>query len=517
MTPTDYAALEARALRAGAEPPLEVLGEGMEGVVFVDARELAFKVGKWFPDRTLADEAELMRLLSGTPVAAHVPRFVAYVPEVDVLVREAVQGEALSWYRGGATEVFRVVRAAADQLDYVGIEAKEDNVIQTPDGRLVVFDLGFVSPIRARGVRTVEARLADPRPLRGDEAFDLSLTIRQLAVHDPEALSLAAGLALLTRLEARTGRTFEVRRDFEDDLRRQGGVGSMTTGLGKTPWVDKALAAVLDEIEREVSPDMAPVPVLNARKGRVQFTEYGCGHYGCVLPTRTPGVVLKVTSDPSEAWFVAHVLRGDQEETAGLVRYHAIYKLRGLHKRRETYAIWRQEAHEVGGFAPFRNHGSGYEPSEMRRAERRLGGILEAGRVIRERYQRAKTPEAWFDTLHAAAAYEDRADDLVGAHYDEAESLVTAMKGTRNADYRLAIALSGFGTYTELLANEAGLYLVGDALHTYFERGFVLADVHTNNLGKPLDETGWNTWIITDPGHAVPLRPDLLRVEIKEL
>ena len=85
--------LEARAARAGATPPLTLLGEGAEGAVFRDARGLAFKVGKHAPPHTLAEEAELLRLLGGTAVAAHVPRFIRYDAMQDVLVREAITGE----------------------------------------------------------------------------------------------------------------------------------------------------------------------------------------------------------------------------------------------------------------------------------------------------------------------------------------------------------------------------------------------------------------------------------------
>lgn len=511
--------LEARAVRAGATPPLTLLGEGAEGAVFRDARGLAFKVGKHAPPHTLAEEAELLRLLGGTAVAAHVPRFIRYDAMQDVLVREAITGERVGWLAGDSVRhVFERVRAEADRLDYRGIEAKTEDVRQTSDGRIVLLDLGFAFPVRARGVRAVVARLGSSAPFTGEEAFDLAMTIRQLAVEDNAALTLADGLALLATLEARTGRTFDVRRDFEDDIRRAKGQTMQTSGLGKTPWVDKALAKVLDRIESEVSPEWAPVPILNAPRGRKSFEEYGCGHYGCVLPTRTPGVVLKVTSDPSEAWFVAHVLRGQQDETEGLVRYLDVRTLPGeTYKRRPVYAIWRSEAQHVGEFRPFHyRNGDGYEARALRESGRRLLGILAAGRDVRERYTKAKSPEAWFASLHEATRYEDRAQDIVGDRYDNPEGLETELKRA-TGPMKLALALTTFQQYAELLANEPGLYMVGDALGTYLGRGILLADVHTQNIGKSLDDDGWNSWIITDPGHAVPLRPDLLRVEIKEL
>jgi len=510
--------LEARAVRAGATPPLTLLGEGAEGAVFRDARGLAFKVGKHAPPHTLAEEAELLRLLGGTAVAAHVPRFIRYDAMQDVLVREAITGERVGWLAGDSVRhVFERVRAEADRLDYRGIEAKTEDVRQTPDGRVVLLDLGFAFPVRARGVRAVVARLGSSAPFTGEEAFDLAMTIRQLAVEDNAALTLADGLALLATLEARTGRTFDVRRDFESDLGLTKGQTMQTSGLGKTPWVDKALAKVLDRIESEVSPEWAPVPILNAPRGRKSFEEYGCGHYGCVMPTRTPGVVLKVTSDPSEAWFVAHVLRGQQDETEGLVRYFDVRTLPAEERRgRPVYAIWRSEAHEIGRLRRHA-HTSSFtvDPKDDALSDgvRRLWTIEAAGRALRARYQRAKSPEEWFAALAEAADYEDQA---VRANYDSMGVYDGRLELARGP-LRLALALTGFRIYSEQLSQEDGLYRVGDALHTYFERGFVLADVHRNNIGKPLDDDGWNAWIITDPGHAVPLRPDLLRVEIKEL
>lgn len=509
--------LEARAVRAGATPPLTLLGEGAEGAVFRDARGLAFKVGKHAPPHTLAEEAELLRLLGGTAVAAHVPRFIRYDAMQDVLVREAITGERVGWLAGDSVRhVFERVRAEADRLDYRGIEAKTEDVRQTSDGRIVLLDLGFAFPVRARGVRAVVARLGSSAPFTGEEAFDLAMTIRQLAVEDNAALTLADGLALLATLEARTGRTFDVRRDFESDLGLTKGQTMQTSGLGKTPWVDKALAKVLDRIESEVSPEWAPVPILNAPRGRKSFEEYGCGHYGCVMPTRTPGVVLKVTSDPSEAWFVAHVLRGQQDETEGLVRYFDVRTLPGeTYKRRPVYAIWRSEALQVGGFRRAAARLDDDYEVRAAEAEERLAAILNAAQGVREAYTHVDSPDDWFAKLRAAADVEDRIRDVVWANIDNTRGSL-GWRTLRGAP-RLAWALLAFQTLTELSANEPGLYKVGDALSTYFERGFVLADVHLNNIGKPLDDDGWNSWIITDPGHAVPLRPDLLRVEIKEL
>jgi len=58
---------------------------------------------------------------------------------------------------------------------------------------------------------------------------------------------------------------------------------------------------------------------------------------------------------------------------------------------------------------------------------------------------------------------------------------------------------------------------VGDALHFFIERGYVLADVHYNNVGivdRPEDGA---VIAITDPGHAVPLKEHLVKYPVPHL
>lgn len=68
------------------------------------------------------------------------------------------------------------------------------------------------------------------------------------------------------------------------------------------PWVDETLKAHWDQMERRVGKRMMPRP-------REEGGELGSGHYGTVFATRRRGVVMKVTSDPSEARFVTDGLQ----------------------------------------------------------------------------------------------------------------------------------------------------------------------------------------------------------------
>src|SRR5688572_6335160 len=98
------------------------------------------------------------------------------------------------------------------------------------------------------------------------------------------------------------------------------------TGLGKTPWVDRTLKSVWGPLA--LATDPAWMPRAKIGKRSVSVEEYGCGHYGCVMPTAgVPGVVVKITTDPTEAAFITAALQLGQDEYSGLVRYVAIYQL----------------------------------------------------------------------------------------------------------------------------------------------------------------------------------------------
>lgn len=114
------------------------------------------------------------------------------------------------------------------------------------------------------------------------------------------------------------------------------------TALGKTPWVDRSLRSLHDALQYAVPPEWLPrFDVL----GKVE--EFGCGHYGCVMPTSAEGLVCKLTTDVSEAHFVARALM--LEPTSGIVEYKKILWAPALkHRGRPVFVLWRSEAFSVG-------------------------------------------------------------------------------------------------------------------------------------------------------------------------
>lgn len=124
-------------------------------------------------------------------------------------------------------------------------------------------------------------------------------------------------------------------------------------------WVDKILSDNWSAIERTIPQEWLPVV---ATKGRTRktFEEFGCGHYGCVMPTGDESVVFKVTSDESEAAFVVAV-KTLGVEPQGLVKYKSIYEIpQATRLRRRVFLIVRDSADEVGGFSNIGHDASSY-------------------------------------------------------------------------------------------------------------------------------------------------------------
>lgn len=257
-------------------------------------------------------------------------------------------------------------------------------------------------------------------------------------------------------------------------------------------WVDRALTRKWSALTEQVPESWLPIPI-GGRKVK-HFQEYGSGHYGSVYPTGKPGLVMKVTSDPTEAMFVAHVLR-TKTESDGLVRYYKVFALEGESRReRPTFVLWRDEATHVGEVrvllgVTINNQIFTY-----------LSYMQEVANVMRDTYKRLRRnhePKQILSELDRLSDWAQR--DKKYIHF----------KGIQ----RLAILHSQYRYTAEEMSSTQHVALLGDAFLTYLREDITLADVHMGNIAIPLDtdRVGSGEPIIVDPGHAFSLRGDLER------
>ncbi len=274
------------------------------------------------------------------------------------------------------------------------------------------------------------------------------------------------------------------------------------------PWVNRLLRDNWAAIEKRVDPSWLPMMTEGSDKRRPVFEEFGCGHYGCVLPASSaPSMVLKITTDPLEAHFVASALKIGRFPD-GIVRYYSIYQLEGGYRKRPAYAIWREEAFDVGSVGHVWYGGSEGPPWYKDLDEYDKRSVLQFIRALtrfqrwagefKVLFDRSKDKSSVWDQL---AKYEDWAFQTVELERVESdERPATHLTGVR----RMAYLLRGCEVMAELMENERGGYLVGGALGFYLEHGLLLADVHLGNIGRVRREDYSSMELaITDPGHAV--------------
>lgn len=209
-------------------------------------------------------------------------------------------------------------------------------------------------------------------------------------------------------------------------------------------FVNRVLSDNWAMITAAVPPDALPIShAAGPRSKRRVFDELGCGHYGCVLPTRASHIVCKVTTDPTEANFV--------------------------------YA-------------------------ERHRFANRLQAFKWWAGWVRDTLVRSTNPKR---LLLEAGQHRDWAYDMV--ELDERENVVVRSTDYKGAQ-RVALGLRACEAVAELSANEPEGYLVGQALGYYLDHDLLLADVHINNIGE-VERDGYREplLVITDPGHAVSL------------
>lgn len=299
------------------------------------------------------------------------------------------------------------------------------------------------------------------------------------------------------------------------------------TGLGETPWVDRNLQLAWERIRAVAPGGAASMPVVERYRGRgkVVVQEFGCGHYGCVMPTSVPGVVVKLSSDPTEAFFIAAALElgFDPYDNAGIVRYYAVYQLaNAFHRQRPLFVLWREEAFDVG-FPTQTQWGRtavhSREAFEQRRDKqllRYLDFFKTHANSARERLKRSDDP------IVVAAEALWLGDRVAGEVWWESEGLGPQIERGGRVPVVRAVArhLRACAIVAEMMENTDGAVEIGRTLGYYLSEGLLLADVHGNNVGKVErhdDAYDGEVRVVTDPGHAVPLLPRWDAVTIEEI
>jgi len=278
--------------------------------------------------------------------------------------------------------------------------------------------------------------------------------------------------------------------------------------LGETPWVDRHLRQTWAILQQEIDPDLLP---LELPQRAFSVEELGCGYFGCVMPTANPGVVVKLTTDESEAWFayVAMQLAARDGWPPGVVRYHNVLKLQGRsHRRRPLYLLWRDTAWHVG-FLRGQFHDALYR--NLQEYDRWTALVLHK--------MRRKGSDSG-ELLAEAARYEERVWTDVAEHLRFKGDLIQvglSASPSRQHGYDVAVAVRACATIAQFMANTYGNDTLGTALEYYIDSGLLICDLHAGNVGMiriaDYDELQPG---ITDPGLTVPVDLKWLDVRLPE-
>lgn len=310
-------------------------------------------------------------------------------------------------------------------------------------------------------------------------------------------------------------------------------------------WVQDAWQHVGSAPRREWEP-------LRDAGGKID-DELGCGLMGCVIPTRDPRVVVKLTADRSEVDLVEALLQMPDPPWEGIVRYYGVRatgktriippsrpkKLPGqlftptppsidtavLHRHyaRPVFALWREAAIHVGlDKLPARPSNLGPAPSLVPPARGLARAVLEKewrddqARASASGWGNVKVPfEEWYAHRAGVAERAHRDHWIASGRRYFVEDERAALRAARDLllqyyDYARQIAKGARDEVTINLARNAARRLaaggplrhVGSALVKLLGMGILLDDLHGGNLGIVLREDG-ERWVVTDPGKAV--------------
>jgi hypothetical protein len=345
------------------------------------------------------------------------------------------------------------------------------------------------------------------------------------------------------------------------------------SAFGETPWVDNALYALMPTLRRKVPAEWLPRMITErteeVRRGpwgapKITFEtrqfqkpvveEYGCGYYGCVAPTNIPGVVFKMTTDTSEAAFVAKAIKLNKatgETPAGIVQYHKVFGTKLSHDGAPIFLLWRSEAFNIGLLKDcgspkcrtakevlgafrvvatlawihidkmFKTVAQNWKGQRVDEQDPEMRKTLLA--LVQAHYQNAVSPHAYtFDPqLQRMSSDFENVKTMRGADWnfllmqqaEEPKTLVTQLPdGTRvyGVPFRtIGLALRTAKHLAEALHQGPVLSEVGGTITDYMDRGLLISDLHANNIGESSEGSEGSDAIpvITDPGHVAAFHP----------
>jgi hypothetical protein len=280
-------------------------------------------------------------------------------------------------------------------------------------------------------------------------------------------------------------------------------------------WVNRILNSYWDQLLAAAptrSRKVMPVIDKQTQRGKMTFEELGCGHYGCVIKSTEDGIVFKLTSDASEAAFVAAACKLGHFPY-GIVRYYNIVEIPETYRGRRVFALWREEAGLIGFPLQTMERGavtSDYIRSAWKELLKHLEEFKKQANIVRSYVTKAKDKER---ALTLIANEKD-----FSWQFSRGDSAY-ALRGAQRA----AVALQLCQDIAEIMEHTYASDQIGGALAYYLDNGILLADVHANNVGvatrAPNDD--YDDWhgvnVITDPGHMVPLQDRWLAVRIKAI
>lgn len=274
-------------------------------------------------------------------------------------------------------------------------------------------------------------------------------------------------------------------------------------------WADQVTQKFCDQISAAAKRYRLPRPQLDEKCVIPDAALLGEGAYGAVYDTDEPDCVFKITSDATEAHFVATALalrRDKGVDPPGMIDFRAVYALPHKSRGDDIFLIWREKAVTTG--LP-----ENAKSCAMSAFIDLLENFYESGEYVNE-YLYDKIFQE--QLISKKDEYWKWIDQQVS---DANDILNGKLKSPVRHRTDIASAIADcYKISDEMMHIGQDAYYVADAIRTYLKSGILICDIHSENVGiVNRGRCNSKQWVITDPGHVLILKRNLSDVPIPVL